>query len=62
MCGCSKRIANSNRLNFSQGILAGLEGLSTSEVHGLSLESFLRQHLLHRKRRRAVGYLLLLLL
>ena len=40
---------------FPGGILAGLEGLPTSEVHGLCLESFLRQHLLH-----AVGYLLLL--
>ena len=34
----------------------------TTEVRGLCLESFLRQHLLHRERRRAVSYLLLLLL
>ena len=30
--------------------LTGLEGLPTSEVHRLCLESFLRQHLLHRVR------------
>ena len=39
----------------------GRAGLPTSEVHELCLESFLRQHLLHRERRRAVGSLLLLL-
>ena len=43
------------------GEFAELEGLPVSEVHGLCLESFLRQHLLHRERRRAVGSLLLLL-
>ena len=36
------------------------EGLPASEMHGLCLESFLRQHLLLRERRRAVGSLLLL--
>ena len=46
---------------FSQRNLARLEGLPTSEVHGLCLESFLHQHLPHRERRRAVGSLLLLL-
>ena len=46
---------------FPQANLAGLEGLPTSEeVHGLCLESFLRQHLPHRERRHAVGSLLLL--
>ena len=56
-----------SRPSFSQpsqlfpGDLAGLEELQTSEVRGLRLESILRQHLLHRARRRAVGYLLLLL-
>ena len=48
--------------SFPQANLAGLEGLPTSEVHGLCLESFLRQHLLHKERWRAVGSLLLLLL
>ena len=47
--------------SVSEGSLYGLEGLPTSEVHGLCLESFLRQCLLHRERRRAVGSLLLLL-
>ena len=54
-------MTNSSRPSFSQANLAGLEGLPTSEVHGLCLESILRQHLLHRERRRAVGSLLLLL-
>ena len=40
--------------------LAVLQELPTSEVRWPRLESFLRQHLLHRARRRAVGYLLLL--
>ena len=44
-----------------QASLACLQGLSTSNVHGLCLESLLRQYLLHRERRRAVGYLLMLL-
>ena len=52
---------NSSHSSFSQGILAGLGGLPTSEVRGLCLESFLRQHVLHKERRRAVGYLLPLL-
>ena len=54
----------SNKQQPSQlfpGILAGVEGPPTSEVRGPRLESFLRQHLLHIARRRAVGYLLLLL-
>ena len=50
-----------SRPSFSQGILARLGELPTSEVRGLRLESFLRQHLLPRARRRAVGYQLLLL-
>ena len=53
-------ITNSSRHRFSQANLSGLEGLPTSEVHGLCLESFLHQHLLHRERRRAVVSLLLL--
>ena len=60
--GLENNHENSSRPSFSQGILAGLEGLPTSEVRGLCVESFLRQHPFHRKRRRAVGYLLLLLL
>ena len=61
-CGCRKKIANRSHPSFSPGISAGLEALPTSEVHGLYRESFLRQRLLHKERRRAVGYLLLLLL
>ena len=60
-CDCRKIMKSSSGPIFSQGILTGLEGLPTSEMHGLCLESFLRQHLLHREGRRAVGYLLLLL-
>ena len=58
--GGKKEIPNSSHPSFSQRILTGLEGLPASEVRGLCLESFLRQHLLHReRRRRAIGYLLL---
>ena len=57
-----ENITLSSRPSFSQSTLAGLEGLPTSEVHGLCLESFLRRRMLHRERRRAVDYLVLLLL
>ena len=59
--GAKTEITNSSRPSFPQGILAGSEGLPTSEVRGLRPDSFLRQDLLHRARRRADGYLLLLL-
>ena len=54
-CGCSmgavlswswlmlKLINNQKPPRLSHGTLVGLEGLPTSGVHGLSLESFLRQ-------------------
>ena len=57
-----ENITLSSRPSFSQSTLAGLEGLPTSEVHRLCLESFLRRRMLHRERRRAVDYLVLLLL
>ena len=47
---------------FFPGDLGRTVRAADSEVHGLCLESFLRQHVLRRERRRAVGYLLLLLL
>ena len=59
--GLKQKHTNSSRPSFSEGILAGLEELPTSEVRWLRLESFLRQHLLHRAHRRAAVYLLLLL-
>ena len=59
LCRGWNRITNSSRPSLSHGILAGLEGLPTSAVRGLCLESFLRRHhLLHRERRRAIGCLL----
>ena len=62
LCGGKNRITNNySRSSFSQGIVAMLQGLPTSEVRVLRLESILRQTLLHSARRRAVGYLLLLL-
>jgi len=54
-------ITNQKPPRLSQGILVGLEGLPTSGVHGLSLECFVCQRLLHRERGLAVGSLLLLL-
>ena len=62
LSGCGSIITNSIHPSFSQANLAGLEGLPTSEVHGLCLESFLRQHLPYRERWRAAGSLLLLVL
>ena len=56
-----KLINNQKPPRLSQGTSVGLEGLPTSGVHGLSLESFLRQPLLLRERGHAVGSLLLLL-
>ena len=40
LSGCRSIIKNSSRPSFSQANLAGLEGLPTSEVHGLCLESW----------------------
>ena len=61
-CGGTEASSQTTAARTLPSDLAVMEGLPTSaEVHGLRLDSFLRQHLLRTERRRAVGSFMLLL-